>query len=275
MPFLDHLGELRDRLRNSALALIICTVVAYVYRGMLFKKLVSPLIVGWNAAQKSAGLGVAELVFISPGESLLVFLKLSLYVGLFTASPFIFREIWKFIAPGLYPHERRYGAAFVATAALLFIGGAAFAYLYVLPAAYKFFLSFHADSMDLMRNSLDVPVAEQFTIRPMITMDEYFGMTSMIVLVFGLVFELPLVLSILALLGIVTAGQLWRFNRYAILLFAIAGAVLTPGDLVIGQLAMTGSLTVLYNLSILLALVVQRRKKDEAASDSVDEAAAT
>jgi sec-independent protein translocase protein TatC len=97
----------------------------------------------------------------------------------------------------------------------------------------------------------------------MITMEKLFGITSMLLLVFGVVFELPLLLSILAMLGIVSAGQLWRWNRYAILLFSVAGAVLTPGDLVIGQLAMAGALTVLYNLSIVLALVVGRRRKEE------------
>jgi sec-independent protein translocase protein TatC len=97
----------------------------------------------------------------------------------------------------------------------------------------------------------------------MISMDEYFGLTLMLLLVFGAVFELPLVLSVLSLLGVVSAGSLWRFNRYAVILFAIAGAVLTPGDLVVGQLMMTGSLTVLYNLSIIIAWLVQRRRTPE------------
>jgi Sec-independent protein secretion pathway component TatC len=104
-------------------------------------------------------------------------------------------------------------------------------------------------------------VAELFLrIEPNISMDEYYGLTLMLLLVFGVVFELPLVLAVLAMLGIVSAGSLWRWNRYAILVFAIGGAILTPGDLVVGQLAMTGSLTVLYNLSIVIAWLVQRKR---------------
>jgi len=96
----------------------------------------------------------------------------------------------------------------------------------------------------------------------MISMEEYFGLTTMLLLVFGVVFELPLLLAVLAMLGIVSAGTLWRFNRYAIVLFAVAGAILTPGDLVVGQLAMTASLTILYNLSILLAVIVGKKRKE-------------
>jgi sec-independent protein translocase protein TatC len=141
--------------------------------------------------------------------------------------------------------------------------------VFVLPASYKYFLGYAAESMGIVKNvfgqSIDVHLSQAFSIRPMISMDEYFGLTSMLLLVFGVVFELPLLLAILAILGIVSAGMLWRFNRYAILLFAVLGAVLTPGDLVVGQLAMTASLTVLYNISILLALLVGRKRREESA----------
>jgi sec-independent protein translocase protein TatC len=212
------------------------------------------------------------MVFTSPIEAFLVMFKLSLLVGVFAASPLVFRELWKFISPGLYTNEKRFALPFVLISAALFIGGAAFAYFYVLPAGYRYFLGYSADSMgmikEVMGRSIDVHLSQPFDIRPMITMDEYFGLTSMLLLVFGGVFELPLLLSVLAMMGVVSAGGLWRFNRYAILLFAIAGAVLTPGDLVVGQLAMTGALTVLYNLSILVAWMVgrNRQQRDEAAA---------
>jgi sec-independent protein translocase protein TatC len=194
----------------------------------------------------------------------MVLFKLSLLVGVFMASPFIFRELWRFISPGLYKRERRLGLAFVVVSVLLFVGGAAFAYRYVLPTGYKYFLAYASDSMGIIKSAfgriIDVKLSAQFSIRPMISMDEYFGLTSVLLLVFGAVFELPLLLAILSMLGIVSAGTLWRFNRYAILIFAVLGAVLTPGDMVLGQLAMTGSLTVLYNLSILISVVVGKRK---------------
>src|SRR5256885_17224966 len=96
-------------------------------------------------------------------------------------------------------------------------------------------------------HKIDIKLTMAFSIKPMITMDEYFGLTSMLLLVFGAVFELPLVLAVLAILGIVSAQQLWKWNRYAIVVFAILGAGLTPGDLVVGPPAMTPSLTLLYN----------------------------
>ncbi|HEY1584479.1 MAG TPA: twin-arginine translocase subunit TatC, partial [Polyangia bacterium] len=189
----------------------------------------------------------------------------------FLASPFVFREIWRFISPGLYSRERKWGIGFVLASVLLFVGGAAFAYTYVLPASYRYFLGYSVESMgiikDVLGKAVDVHLSLPFDIKPMITMDEYFGLTSLLLLVFGAVFELPLLLSILAILGIVSATQLWRWNRYAVVLFAVLGAVLTPGDLVVGQLAMTASLTVLYNLSILIAFIVGKKRKEREAAE--------
>jgi sec-independent protein translocase protein TatC len=258
MPFLEHLAELRTCLRNSAIAILVATVIAYVFSGDLYALLARPLLEAWEEAQRDVGIGEPGLVYTSLTEGFTVFFKLSLLVGVLLASPIIFREIWRFVSPGLYPRERRWGVVFVVVSVLLFVGGTAFAYLYVLPSGYKFFLRYATDQMGLIRSS--VHLSKPFAIRPMLTMDEYFGLTTLLLFVFGAVFELPLLLAVLAMMGVVSAGALWRFNRYAILLFAVAGAVLTPGDLVVGQLAMTGALTVLYNLSILVAVVVGRRK---------------
>jgi sec-independent protein translocase protein TatC len=270
MPFLEHLAELRTCLRNSAISILGATMVAYVFRKYLFAILARPLIAAWEEAQRDVGIGKPEMVFTSPIEAFMVLFKLALLVGVFLASPFVFREIWKFISPGLYTRERKWGLGFVVCSVILFVGGAVFAYTYVLPASYKYFLGYSAESVGLIREvmgkSIDVKLSLPFDIKPMITMDEYFGLTSMLLLVFGAVFELPLLLAILAILGIVSGKQLWQWNRYAIVLFAVLGAVLTPGDLVVGQLAMTASLTVLYNLSILIAFIVgkKRRERQEA-----------
>jgi sec-independent protein translocase protein TatC len=264
MPFLAHLEDLRSCLRNAAVGLLAGTLIAYLFRTYLFALMARPLVDAWLEAQKRVGIGKPEMVFTSPVEAFMVLFKLSLLAGVFIASPVVFRELWRFVSPGLYARERRWGLGFVLASVLLFLGGAAFAYLYVLPASYRYFLGYSSESLGIMTKvlgqSVDVRLSQPFSIRPMITMDEYFGLTSMLLLVFGAVFELPLLLALLALLGIVSAGTLWRFNRYAIVLFAVAGAVLTPGDLVVGQLAMTVSLTVLYNLSILLAWMVGRSR---------------
>lgn len=268
MPFLAHLDELRTCLRNSAIALLCGTVVAYPFRAFLFALLVRPLMRAWT---ETPDLGRGELVMLSPHEGFMVLFKLALLVGVFIASPFVFREIWRFISPGLYKHERRWGLLFVVTSVVLFAGGALFAYLYVLPASYHYFLGYSTESLGIIKHamgsSFDIKLSQPFDIKPMLSMEEYFGLTTMLLLVFGAVFELPLLLAVLAILGIVSAGTLWRFNRYAIVLFAVAGAVLTPGDLVVGQLAMTVSLTILYNVSILLAFLVGKKRKEREAAE--------
>jgi sec-independent protein translocase protein TatC len=268
MPFLAHLDELRTCLRNSAIALLVGTAIAYVFRFYLLGILARPLFEAWETAQKTGDVGVPELVFTSPVEGFMVLFKLALLVGLFLASPVVFREVWRFISPGLYARERRWGLAFIVFSVLLFVGGGLFAYIFVLPKSYEYFLGYAGDTMNKIQSvfgdHLHVKLAHPFRIRPMITMDEYFGLTSMLLLVFGAVFELPMLLAVLAILGIVSGAQLWKWNRYAIVLFAVLGAVLTPGDLVVGQLAMTASLTVLYNLSILIAFIVGKKRKESA-----------
>ena len=275
MGFLEHLDELRTCLRNASLAIIGSFALTYVFRAYLLALFAKPLIIAWTQAQAETGLGKPEMVFTSPVEGFMVELKLALLASIFVASPFIFRELWRFISPGLYARERKWGVSFIFVSVLLFVGGAMFAYIWVLPASFKYFLSYAGESMSHINHAfgtgVDIKLSEQFTIRPMISMDEYFGLTSMLLLVFGVVFELPLVLAVVAALGLVSAGQLWKFNRYAVLIFAVAGAVLTPGDLVVGQLAMTASLTVLYNLSILVALVVGKKRAESEALQAADD----
>jgi sec-independent protein translocase protein TatC len=272
MPFMAHLAELRTCIRNSAIAIFGGTAIAYLFRASLFALMARPLIAAWKeAATAGVAVGKPELVYTSPVEGFMVLFKLAMLTGIFLASPFVFREIWRFISPGLYERERKWGLGFVVASVLLFVGGAAFAFTYVLPASYRYFLGYSVESMgiikDVLGKAVDVHLSLPFDIKPMITMDEYFGLTSMLLLVFGAVFELPLLLAILAVLGIVSAKQLWRFNRYAVVLFAIGGAVLTPGDLVVGQLAMTASLTILYNLSILVAFIVGKKRKEREAAE--------
>jgi sec-independent protein translocase protein TatC len=271
MPFLEHLGELRDRLRNSVLAIFVAAIGCYLFRSFLFRWLARPLLGAFHKA-KTEGV-VGQLIFTSPLEAFMVLLKTALVASIFVASPVIFYQLWAFISPGLYRQEKRWALPFIVVAVLLFVGGGLFCYYFVLPPGYEFFLTAAKDATHQLTQEIgtDIQIQDAVSIRPMISMDEYFSLTLMLILVFGVVFELPLVLSVLAMLGVVSAGQLWRFNRYAILLFAVAGAILTPGDLVVGQLAMTGSLTVLYNISILIAWAVQRKRQardDEPADGS-------
>lgn len=268
MPFLEHLGELRNRLRNSLLFAVLALIGAYMLRVRIFAWLALPL---FRAFKHAETLGIkGKIIYISPMEQFMVYLKTAAVASVFMASPMIFYQLWAFIAPGLYAHEKRWALPFVVAAVGLFVGGALFCYHFVLPPGYDFFLTTGRLSPQEIAQLGEV--AELFQrIEPNISMDEYYGLTLMLLLVFGVVFELPLLLSVLSMLGVVSAASLWRWNRYAILVFAIGGAVLTPGDLVIGQLAMTGSLTVLYNLSIVIAWLVERKRR--AQNDQPEEAA--
>lgn len=260
MPFLAHLVELRLRLRNSILALLIAAIVCYPFRAYLFRLLAEPLLGAWRKAEQAGSVG--RVVFTNLLEPFMVLLKTALVASLFLAAPVIFYQIWKFISPGLYQRERKYALPFVLVAVLLFLGGGFFCYRFVLPASYEFFLSAGQSAADQLRAALPADFLQgESIVRPMLSMDEYFGLTLTMLVVFGAVFELPLLLSVLTLAGVVSAKSLWKWNRYAILLFAILGAILTPGDLVVGQLMMTGILAVLYNFSIGFAWVIRKWKR--------------
>ncbi len=260
MPFLAHLGELRLRLRNALLALLLSFAGCYPFRTKIFRWLVTPLLTALSQAEKQGLSG--RIVFTNLLEPFMVLMKTTLVAALFVAAPLLFFQLWRFISPGLYPRERRWAVPFVLFAACLFIVGGLFCYRFVLPASYDFFLSAGQTAAAQLQSALPEGVLKgDSMIRPMLSMDEYFGLTLTMLVVFGAIFELPLLLSILSLAGMVSAKSLWKWNRYAILIFAILGAVLTPGDLVVGQLIMTGMLTVLYNASIGIAWIFQRRRK--------------
>ena len=262
MAFTEHLLELRTRLRNACIALGVASCITWPLHEPLVAILARPLIKAHQA--KFGATSMPELNILHPLDGFMVSLKVSLMAALFLALPVILHEVWKFVAPGLYAREKRMVLPLVAFAVVLFCGGAAFAYLYVMPKGYEFFLSFANNDAGSMKNiipGVSFKSNLNFAVKPMISIDFYYSLTTKLILMFGAVFELPMVLSVLAMLGVVTPGMLWRFNRFFILIAFVAGAVLTPGDLVVGQVAMGLSLTVLYNFSIVLALIVGKSKK--------------
>ncbi|MCB9557151.1 MAG: twin-arginine translocase subunit TatC [Deltaproteobacteria bacterium] len=262
MSFTEHLTELRTRLKWSALALIAGTLIAYSISDLLFVWLAQPLIKAW----KDAGLGPPQMHFANPIEPFFTFLKVSLVGGIFIATPVIFYQLWRFVAPGLYAKEKRYALPFVTLSVLFFISGAAFGYYVVFPYGFQFFLSFARGNMGQMQQLLGgmvkVTVGQPFELRATLMMGEYFGLVWRLLLGFGVIFELPLLLMFLAMAGVVRAKQLWRFNRYFIVIAFIVSAMLTPPD-VLTQVFMAGPLIVLYNISILVAVVVERRRKHQ------------
>lgn len=237
MPFLDHLEELRWRILWSLLALVVGVVIAFVL-------LVRIDVIGILARPIAPYLNGHKLVYTHPGDSFQIVLQAAVWLGIVLALPVIVYQVWSFVAPALFSHERRVVIPVFAGAILLFIAGTSLAYFAVLPMALRFLMGFQTDAL-----------------QPMITASEYFGFAISMAIAFGLAFELPIVILALGALGVVSARFLSKFRRHALVACVIIGAFLTPGDLVWTTVLMTGPLYMLYELSIVLVYVVERRRR--------------
>ncbi|PKN64464.1 MAG: twin-arginine translocase subunit TatC [Deltaproteobacteria bacterium HGW-Deltaproteobacteria-15] len=233
-PLMAHLGEFRKRLVASAIAVGIGFAVCYAFSEELFEILAQPL--------KSNLAEGERLVFTNLPDMFFVYLKTAFVAGLLLSSPFIFYQIWMFIAPGLYRREKTLVLPFIFFSTLLFVGGGLFGYFVVFPFGFKFFLSFENEFLQAL------PSVKQ-----------YFSFSIKLLLAFGLVFELPVVLFFLARIGAVTPASLRKKRKYAILMCFIVGAVITPPD-VITQFMMAVPLIVLYEVGIIAAMVAGKRK---------------
>ncbi len=236
MPFLDHLEELRWRILYSLLAVVVGTLVGWVIVEhvdviALLIQPIKPLIPG------------GKLRVTSPTDPFFITLKFAFVMGLVLASPVVGYQAWAFLTPALYERERRLIIPALSAGALLFLAGASAAYLWVLPRALAVLLSFQHDVFD-----------------PLITADKYFAFAAQLIIAFGVVTELPLVVVILAILGLVTPQFLARNRRYAIAISAVASALLAPPDAV-SMLLMMGPLWLLYEVSIWCAWVVEKRRR--------------
>jgi sec-independent protein translocase protein TatC len=254
MPFLSHLRELRDRVRNAAIFFIGGFAVCFVYANEIYAWLREPLFDSWaakNAALAAAGkpsLGDPSMHFGSLTEPFWVNMSIALWAGIFVASPFIFHQLWKFIAPGLYKRERKITVAFAGFSAVMFTSGALFCFYLALPNIYDFLLGY-ADPAN----------------KPVVMMQLYLDLTRDMRLAFGAVFELPLLILFLSMVGMVTHRGLWKFNRWFVVIAFVVGAVLTPTPDVVSQVVMAGPMIILYNLSILLSwAITSRREKADA-----------
>ena len=234
LPFTSHLEELRKRLITAFIAVGVGFVISFGFKERLFGILVQPLI---NVMKEGE-----NLIYTGLPEAFFTYLKVSLLTGLIVASPILLYQFWMFVAPGLYRKERRMMVPIVILSSFFFIGGALFGYFVVFPWGFKFFLGFATD-----------------TIRPLPSMKEYFGFSAKLLLAFGLVFELPLVLTFMAKLGIVSVDFLKKNRKYALLLFFAGAAILTPPD-VVTQVLMALPLMVLYEVSIIGAKIFGKQK---------------
>jgi sec-independent protein translocase protein TatC len=252
MTFLEHLYDLRKRLRNAAAIFLLATIGSFFFFKTYFDWLTRPARAAYTAA-----LGREPVfMFKSPTEPFWVYTKLAMYGALLVSSPFIIWELWKFIAPGLYRKEKRLALMVTIATAVCFVGGALFGYTLITKPALTFLFG--------LSEAFSGPLP--FKIEPAVMMDEMVGFMLSMLLGSGAAFELPVVLSVMGWLGLVNARGLWRFNKYALILSAVVGGILTPGPDVLSQLLMAGPLFGLFNLSILLVWMIERarRKKLEA-----------
>ncbi len=251
MPFLSHLGELRDRVRNAAIAFVLAVFICFYFSDAIFEWLKEPLFEVWRAKKITKE---PQLVFLSLTEPFWVNMSISLWAGIFASSPFIFYQLWQFVAPGLYKRERRMGVSFAVFSALFFIAGALFCRYVVIRTIANYMLGF-----------------SDATTAPMLAMGQYLDLIRDLMLAFGAVFELPLLIYFLALTGMVTHKSLWKFNRWFIVIAFVVGAILTPTPDVPTQLTMAIPMVLLYNLSIILAWTVSRKRAKEAAKQQSTE----
>jgi sec-independent protein translocase protein TatC len=268
MSFMEHLRELRTRVRNSAIALILGFFVAYTFKGEILYFLVKPLMDAMVARGADPELVAQSLYYRDLLEPFWAFISLSLWGGLFIASPLIFYQLWKFISPGLYKRERLLGLAFAVSSAICFIGGALFCYYLVLPSAYEFLLGYATDNIGEIDHAfgLDYTFDYDIALKYEQSLRTYIDLTRNMMIAFGLIFELPVFIGVLAALGMVTHRSLWKFNRWWVLISFIIGAILTPTPDPLTQTLMAGPMIVLYNLSILIAWVITRRREKKQAA---------
>jgi sec-independent protein translocase protein TatC len=241
MSFFDHLTELRKRLVYSLIAIGIGAVVGFSVAEKMLAIISRPM----QEALRTAHLA-DKLIYTSPTGVIALIIHLGFYLGLVIASPFVFYQIWLFVAPGLYKHERRAVATFVVSSVGLFLGGIAFGYFILLPIVLRFLISFQGP----------------FT--PLISINEYFDLTLLVLIGLGVIFELPVLIFFLSLIGVVTPKFLWKNMRYAILVITIVAAVVTPSPDMTTMLIFMAPMILLYLAGIGVSYMVVRSKRKAA-----------
>ncbi len=241
MSFLEHLEELRVRLLRSIYSVIATTAFCFYFRDKIYAYMAKPLTDSLRALHMAD-----KLVYTNPVDPFNLYIKLAIMGGIFLASPFILLQLWMFISPGLYRHEKKYIWPFVLLTTGLFLSGGFFAYKMALPKVFTFLLSF----------------ASQFT--PMVTVNEYWDLAITLVVSVGLVFELPVVILLLSIFGIVTPKFLLKNYRYAVLLTAVVALAIVPSNDMASIFVIWIPLVGLYFLSIGLSWLVYLKKNRKA-----------
>lgn len=226
MTLVRHLDELRTRLIRSLIAVGLCSGVSYFFIDEIMAFLMRP---------------AGKLYYMQPTEAFFTYFKVALFAGFFLSLPFVLYHVWAFFLPALTPRERALIGVLVPTSAALFLAGLAFSYAFVLPIAIRFFLDFASD-----------------TLQPMLSIGRYFDFIVMFLLPFGCIFELPLVIMVLAKLGFISSAFLRQKRRLVILLSFVIGALVSPPD-VVSQTMIAVPMVLLYELSVLIVRYILRK----------------
>jgi sec-independent protein translocase protein TatC len=258
MPLLDHLIELRQRLIWSALAFFVAFIVCYVFHKQIFTILVAPM----NTLPNPEG---RRMIFTAPTEAFFTYVKVAAWGAVCLSFPIVAGQIWKFVAPGLYQNEKSAFLPFLVATPFMFALGAAFLYFLILPYGLQFFASF-----EIPREAGAGAVPIQFEAK----MNEYLSFVMALILAFGISFELPVLLVLLCRVGILHSTQLAEKRRYAIVAMVTFAAIVTPPD-VFSQLALAIPMYLLYEVSIVIARMLEKRAVADEEDDEEAPAKAT
>ena len=230
LTLVEHLGELRNRIIKSAVAVIVAMAIMYSYAGKIIPVLIKPL---------------GKAVFTQPQEAFVAHILIAFFCGIVLCSPILLYQIWSFIAQGLTQKEKKALLIYIPMSLILFIGGVAFGYLIIVPLGIRFLLGFAS-----------------LVVVPMVTISNYISFVGMLSLTFGLVFQLPLVCFFLTVTGLATPKFLSEKRKHAIAIIFIAAAIITPPD-VVTQCLMAVPLVVLYELGVVFSRLAYRKKEGD------------
>jgi sec-independent protein translocase protein TatC len=239
MTFLEHLEELRVRLIRAIVGLCVGFGVCWAFREEIFALMTQPL--------RAAGFK-EQFIYTSPAEALMLYMKMSFFVGIFVASPWLLYQIWAFISPGLYPNEKSWAIPFVGAGSLFFIAGAAFGHFYLFPKTFQFLGQFGGADMKFLPK-----------------IDEYYSFYSWFLLGLGLVFQIPVLILVLSRLGLVTPRFLLRWWKFAVLGSFIVAAFITPTPDMVTQTMLAGPMIGLYLIGVAVAALFGKKRPEESA----------
>ena len=252
MPLMEHLIELRQRLLYAVAALVVGFIVCFIFSEQLFSFLVDPL--AQIMLERDLEQGYRRLIYTDLTEVFFTYIKVAFFFGAFITCPIFLTQLWLFVAPGLYRYEKKALAPFLVASPILFFAGGALVYYGIFPLAWEFFLSFETSG----GGSGDVPIQ----LEPKV--NEYLGLVMKLIFAFGLCFQLPVLMTLLARVGLATSEGMRRKRKYAIVGVFIVAAIFTPPD-PLSQISLALPIIALYEISILMARVTERKRAEEEA----------